>query len=295
MTNAAQFGEQAKRLSREGDYAAAEAELRAGLVQHPRHQMLEYALGILLLARGEHREGWDYYENRRAFPGLAAPPPGFPEWGGEVVESLLVLPEQGLGDQIMFARYVPQLVARGMRVTLATPPPLAVLFRHLGAEVVAVDGATPIARHDAWCLIGSLPRHLGTLPTEAYLPGGAGGSGVGMMLTGGPRAADRSLPDDMAARLADLGRSLHPQDTGARDFSETAEIIRGLSLVVSVDTSVAHLAGAMGKQVWVLLPEPSDWRWGRGASSPWYPTARLFRQARSGDWGAVVEAVRSQL
>ncbi|MDH3240292.1 MAG: hypothetical protein OEO83_06470 [Alphaproteobacteria bacterium] len=80
------------------------------------------------------------------------------------------------------------------------------------------------------------------------------------------------------------------------DFDETAALIDHMDLVISVDTSIAHLAGAMGKPVWVLLPFVPDWRWllDRG-DSPWYPSARLFRQDEAGEWGAVMERVKSAL
>ena len=79
-------------------------------------------------------------------------------------------------------------------------------------------------------------------------------------------------------------------------FHTTAAVIESLDLVITVDTSVAHLAGALGKPVWVLLPKQADWRWMlSGESNPWYPTARLFRQQELGDWKPVVEAVRNAL
>ncbi len=79
-------------------------------------------------------------------------------------------------------------------------------------------------------------------------------------------------------------------DADLTDFAETAAVIDALDLVIWVDTSVAHLAGALAKPVWILLPHPAEWRWlERRDDSPWYPTARLFRQRTRGDWEEVVE------
>ena len=80
------------------------------------------------------------------------------------------------------------------------------------------------------------------------------------------------------------------------DFADTAALVAEMDLVISVDTSVAHLAGALGKAVWILLPYAPDYRWMiERSDSPWYPTARLFRQSTIGDWGGVIEAVCSEL
>jgi ADP-heptose:LPS heptosyltransferase len=76
------------------------------------------------------------------------------------------------------------------------------------------------------------------------------------------------------------------------DFAETAWAISQLDLLISADTAAVHLAGAMGKRVWLLVPQPSDWRWLQDRpDSPWYPTVRLFRQGRTGDWPEVIERV----
>jgi ADP-heptose:LPS heptosyltransferase len=125
---------------------------------------------------------------------------------------------------------------------------------------------------------------------------------VGLVTRGSPthrNDAHRSLPDALAAELraAPGAVSLHPEDSGARDLQETAEIIAGLDLVVTVDTAVAHLAGSLGKPTWVLLPAHGcDWRWLRDRlDSPWYPSVRLYRQAAPGGWSEVVAAVRRDL
>ena len=89
-----------------------------------------------------------------------------------------------------------------------------------------------------------------------------------------------SLPDDV--RVLD-------GSSGERDLAETAALTATLDLVITTDTCIAHLAGAMGKPVWILLPHLSDWRWMEATErTPWYPTARLFRQRVAGDWAEVV-------
>jgi len=120
---------------------------------------------------------------------------------------------------------------------------------------------------------------------------------IGIMWRGEPENPNdrfRSLSKTAAARLLNLpgAMSLEPSDTGAADFQATADIIAGLDLVITADTSVAHLAGAMGKETWVLLARyADDWQWPRSGMSPWYPSARLFTQPQSGDWESLVADV----
>jgi len=108
-------------------------------------------------------------------------------------------------------------------------------------------------------------------------------------------ALQKELPDLEAALFAS---TRVPSFLGERlaDLADTAAIIAMLDLVITIDTSIAHVAGALGKPMWVLLPFSADWRWMREASaSPWYPTARLFRQAAPGDWQSVVGQVADAL
>lgn len=293
-----------------GRYVEAVELYREVLRRSPGLKIAEENLCLALLGAGDLGEGFRGYDLRfeRAVGRVPKPALSFPEWRGEPLDgrSILIWTEQGYGDQIMFARFAPALAAMGAQVSILTPAPLTRLFAALPARIIEASGQVSIARHDYWILPGSIPGRLGvieaTLPRAPYLPGAADGSGLGVAWRGDPRHPNdsrRSLsPQQGEALLALQGAvSLLPEDTGAADFAETAELIRGLAQVITVDTSIAHLAGAMGKPTWVLLPaENCDWRWQGGREdSPWYPSVRLFRQSAPGDWRAVIAAVQAAL
>jgi ADP-heptose:LPS heptosyltransferase len=105
----------------------------------------------------------------------------------------------------------------------------------------------------------------------------------------------KDIRDSDQAALQTLS-SIHPLGDLIQDFEDTAAIIENMDLIISVDTSLVHLAGAMGKRVYVLLPWCPDWRWlAKGASNPWYPTAMLFRQPEMRDWKSVMNEVRLKI
>lgn len=248
---------------------------------------------------------------------------------------LLVYTEQGLGDAIQFVRYLPLLGRRGVRVALECPPLLERLFRSLeGVETIATRELPPQA-FDVQVPLLSLPRFFGTtlrsVPARVpYLQpprdsmdkwaariGKGSELRVGLVWAGSPthrNDRNRSVPPSLLAPLLRVAgvrwfslqvgrREDGPPPPGVidlekdlADFAETAAAVSHLDLVITVDTAVAHLAGALARPTWILLPFVPDWRWLlEREDSPWYPTARLFRQRRRGDWAEVVARVAAEL
>lgn len=315
------------------DPAAALAAYRHGRALDPELPGAALGEAFALLTLGDWAAGWQAYEARLRDPRFcpAAAAMRAPRWhGGEALHgrTLLLLSEQGLGDAIQFSRYAPLLRARGALVVLQVAPPLAPLLRPLADAVVAPGAALP--PHDAWCPLLSLPRGFATtpqtVPAAPYLAadpaalhrwrrllGRRRGLRVGLAWAGNPlHPFDhlRSLPlAALAPLLAVPGVEFHavqpearPDDARIRahpeiaDFADAAALLALMDVVVSVDTAAAHLAGALGRPVWIMLARPADFRWMQDRSdTPWYPSARLFRQRTAGDWSGVTGHVAEEL
>ncbi len=312
----------------EGDLETAEAAFRRALLIAPDLPEGHLCLSLLLLLTGRFQEGWEHFEWRWQTRQQSGERRDFapPQWRGEPAEGkiLLLHGEQGFGDTIQFSRYAARAAARGLRVIMEVQPPLRRLLASTpGCERVIGQGEA-LPDFDLHCPMMSMPLAVGTdipplvrLDAEAAALSGAGHK-IGLVWAGKPRAESpekaafdrrRSLnPERLAPILAVPGCSFFslqkggpPIPAGApitdlmqgiEDFAETASLIAALDLVISVDTSTAHLAASMGKPVWLMNRFDSDWRWGtEGEESPWYPTMRIFRQSSLGDWDGVIAAI----
>jgi tetratricopeptide (TPR) repeat protein len=250
--------------------------------------------------------------------------------------TILLHAEQGWGDTLQFIRYAQFVAARGAKVIVEAPLPLMRIVNTAPGvdRVVARGEAWP--EFDVHASLMSLPRILGTrvesIPAQVpYLfPLGRppralarepGVRNVGLVWAGGPAHKKDHLRSvkfaEMSALLQTPGCRFHSLQVGPRagdcadaaargaivdlapslgDFFDTALQMQQLDLVISIDTAVAHLAGALGVPVWILIPFTPDWRWGTtGATSAWYPTAKLFRQKTRGDWSSVIADVACEL
>ncbi|HXO41149.1 MAG TPA: tetratricopeptide repeat protein [Thermoanaerobaculia bacterium] len=197
-------------------------------------------------------------------------------------------------EGVPFDLFVPLLSLPGLFGTVPETIPSEVPYLFADPFLVARwRDAVPSGPETRVGLVwGGSPRHAGdrqrSAPLAAFQPLAAiPGIRVFSLQQGGREA-----------ELATAAPALRFENLGARTqgYAETAAVIANLDLVVSVDTSVAHLAAAMGKTVWVLLAVDADWRWGRESDrSPWYPTVRLFRQSRPGDWVKVIDQVARAL
>jgi tetratricopeptide (TPR) repeat protein len=250
-------------------------------------------------------------------------------------KTLLVTDEQGYGDTLMLCRFLPILRARGVKIIFSVHPVLEALFKGWsGADLLIVHN-TVVPSYDFYTTTFDLPHRLGTtletLPREVpYLPipepdlatrlEEGGKPKIGVVWGGNPLHGNdvrRSIPLDIFATLFavpgvqfySLNRDARPGDSEKlngtavidlaprlKNFADAARFMQQLDLVITCDTATAHLAGGMGRQVWTLLPFAPDWRWLTvREDSPWYPTMRLFRQHKIGDWEEMMKRVKEAL
>jgi Flp pilus assembly protein TadD len=255
-----------------------------------------------------------------------------PRWDGSAAagKRLYIYSEQGFGDTIQFIRYLPMVRATGAKIILACQTALVPLLKNLDSIEQCLPLKDSPPPFDTHCPLMSLPlifkTTLSNIPADVPYLSADGAEWrdrlpsddrrkIGLAWAG-RRIPDprRSIPSYRLTPLADVanihwislqkdaadgpppGMQISDWTKELTDFSETAGLIANLDLVITIDTVVAHLAGAMGKPVWVLLPHAPNWRWMLNrADSPWYPTMRLFRQESPGDWQRPVRQIVQEL
>jgi tetratricopeptide (TPR) repeat protein len=301
---------------------------------------------LLNLLLGKYRAGWEENQWRWSKRELPGPPLNVvaATWRGEDLNgrSIFVPTEQGLGDVIQFARYLPLLAQRKANVTFFVPSRLIRLLRPLTVGMRVVPGLADREAFDFQCALMDLPLPLNTdlpsIPADVpYLSAeddsiarwrqriGTEGFKIGIAWQGNPYAAideGRSIPLEQFAPLSrvegvrlislqkhhglDQLARLPPDtkietlgddfDNGPDAFLDTAAVMASLDLIITSDTAIAHLAGALGRPTWVALKYVPDWRWLLDRNdSPWYPTLRLFRQPERENWKAVFTEIEQNL
>ena len=322
--------------------AACDAALRL----KPDSAQAHYNQSHAYLLLGDLASGWPKYEWRWRRGGEHFKPRGFtqPQWRGEdlVGKTILLHTEQGVGDVILFCRYIALVAERGGRVVLQAPRRLLRLLAGLAGVDRFVAVGDPLPDFDCYCPLMSLPGVFGTttqtipagIPYLAAEPDavdrwrariGSSGFRIGITWQGNPTAPaeqGRSAPLAAFAPLAkiagvrlislqkvhgldqldDLPAGLQVEtlgadfDVGSDAFMDTAAAMMSLDLIVTVDTAAGHLAGALGRPVWLALQKVPHWVWTmEGERTPWYLHHRLFRQAERGDWDGVFERMATEL
>jgi Flp pilus assembly protein TadD len=333
-----------------GQPEPAEAHLRRALELAPGDAEAMLGLAHVQLATERYAEGWRNYEARLRSAESPRRRFAIPPWNGEPVAGrrVLVYGEQGLGDTILFASCLPDLLRETASCVLSVEPRLRRLFGAsfpkavLAGEEIRKPGAPGLGPIDFVLPIGSLPgiyrpsreafpAHQGYLHADparrarwrARLEALAPGLRVGVTWRGGKVGTGRALRSLEAGHLAPLlaapavrwvnlehtaseselaalaeraGATLQDWREAHADFDEFAALVASLDLVISACSTTAHVAGALGVPVWVLAPYAPAWRYLlRGERLPWYPSARMLRQPRPGDWDAVLRAAQEAL
>ncbi|MBT7137242.1 MAG: tetratricopeptide repeat protein [Rhodospirillaceae bacterium] len=287
---------------------------------------------MIKLLRGDWENGFHDYEARRFDPNVVTPRTDVasPQWDGSDLDgrAVLVLSEQGFGDTIQFCRLLKQLSETAGRIVVEVQPSIRQLLATLDADIEMIDVGDVPGAVEVVAPMMSLPYFLG-VTAEAHISGAAylhpgelkpevaalmpAGEGlkIGLNWCGSPTHKEdwkRSVDPSVLAPLKELdGVQIFNLDIGddsdapeglidvrehIKDFADTAAIMANLDLIVSVDTATVHLAGALGRPCWALLPFVPDWRWMLDrADTPWYDSVALYRQPTMGDWGTVIAKV----
>lgn len=318
-----------------GKFDEAATAFERALALQPTHAQAAVYLSMIRLAQGRQSEGWPLYEARWRSPHWPEKMryPMEARWQGFVApltkgQRLLLWGEQGFGDVIQFARYVPwlaqQLQAQGANLVVEVPTPLHRLLQNTWPALTIAPQGQLRGHFDAHLPMMDLPRLWGNCVGEQGLPylpeplpylratprtDTSTNLRVGIAWQGRPTHPDdkwRSiavsaldvLKDVPSIQWVSLQRDtaqpawLQGGIENCADFADTASLVNTLDLVISIDSAVAHLAAALGRPVWLLLPPIADWRWGlEDSDTPWYPGMRLIRQAGDEDWSAVLRRV----
>ena len=315
-------------LRMQGRLAAAILHHQQAIALAAHDAEAHFGYAFTQLIGGNLRAGFAEYEWRWRLAYNPVRALAEPRWDGSPLagRSLLLWAEQGFGDTLQFVRYVPQLAAQGQVIVECQPALRSLLETVPGISQVIAQGE-PLPNFDLHAPLLSLPHLLNTsietIPaTVPYLhvnravklPQGDRFK-IGIAWAGDPKNPinkRRSCPLEQFLKLRSIpGVTLYslqkdcatelPDDVidlsdRLEDFAATAAIVAELDLVISIDTALAHLAGGMGRSVWVVLPFAPDWRWLLHRSDcPWYPTMRLFRQSVAGDWDSVFDSVQAAL
>ena len=287
---------------------------------------------IALLEMGRLADGWAAYDARFGLPKYHKRAYACPLWDGQPVDTLAVHGEQGIGDEILFAAWLPEARKRCRRLVIECEPRLVTLFaRSFDAECYGTDEAlqAAVGPVDAYVPFGTLPRLLGALPPphKGYLRADAAlvehyraklrsiGAGpyTGFAWSGGTMVTHQHLRNPELEHIQRIitaagGTGVSVQYGGAGEaagglglahwqqaidsLDDQAALIAALDCVITVCQTAVHVAGSQNVPVWVLCPKKAAWRYGlTGERMPWYPSARVFRQARHDDWSSVADAV----
>jgi tetratricopeptide (TPR) repeat protein len=285
------------------------------------------------LALGNYADGWAGYETRRKLADNPIRPlETAPEWDGKTDlrgKRILLRAEQGFGDMIQFARFVPVVAKKAAHVILECRKELLPIMRTVAGVGTLVEKGAALPEFDVHVPLLSLPhvmeisaRELRKISAHPYVSPPPGKQvrlvpptgtvlKVGLIWAGKLNPRDRSCPlevllpllaakgtafysfqiDDRRADLGKIGLDAFVTDLGGHihDFGDSAALMQTMDLVISIDSSPAHLAGALGVPIWMLQLFTTDWRWMVDrADSPWYPTMRIYRQQNPNDWSVPV-------